>query len=137
MNTKTCVGAAFDSPESRSAVEGLMADSCSAQRLAGVFWPLNRLFGLGRVRPTSVLARALAILGVPPLLLFLASWVDGTLLLPSQDVGLLEHAGFLAFFVIHVAVVVLSSVKSPPKSTCVTISPHHPKTSSNRRVRVV
>jgi len=75
--------------------------------IASLFWPLNSLFALEQSRPLRTASRVLLLLGLPPLLIVVVCAVEGTLLLDRGGAGLLQHAGFMAFFVIHVLVVLI------------------------------
>lgn len=70
-------------------------------------WPLNSIFGFDKVGISIVFCRCLLFLGIPPLVLVGISWYEDTLFLEGDGVGLLEHFGFLVFFVIHMLLILL------------------------------
>ncbi|MBL7215341.1 MAG: hypothetical protein ISS71_06660 [Phycisphaerae bacterium] len=72
-----------------------------------VLWPLNKFFGLNKGCYVSVLWRCFLFLGIPPLILIAVSWHEQTLFIEGADVGLLEHFGFLVFFIIHGLLILL------------------------------
>jgi Cof subfamily protein (haloacid dehalogenase superfamily) len=82
-------------------------DLVDKKSLARVFWPLDFIFQLSCDSFRRTLWRCILFLGTPVLILFTASWYDGTLKIHCDDVGLLEHYGFHTFFIVHILLIVL------------------------------
>jgi len=77
------------------------------EQLLESFWPIGWIFGLERLSTFHTFARCVLFLGVPPVLVTIMCWREGTLFLPGEAVGLLEHVGFLSIFAIHFLIVCL------------------------------
>jgi len=77
------------------------------EALALALWPLNWLFALGGPSLGRTVLRCGLLLLLPVIVLVGLSALDGTLVMPGDQVGLFEHAGFLTFFLIHICIVLL------------------------------
>jgi len=82
-------------------------DLVDKQFLARVFWPLDSLFQLKHDSLNQTLWRCFLLLGIPVLFLLAISWHEDILIIDGNDVGLLEHYGFLTFFIVHILLIVL------------------------------
>jgi hypothetical protein len=78
---------------------------CPEEFLSRLIWPLGTVFAIGRgsVRRTALLS--ILLLGIPPLLIVDICSAENTLLMGNSRVGLLQHYGFMAFFVVHILIV--------------------------------
>ncbi len=82
-------------------------DKMNAYYLSNIFWPLDIIFKLKHKSLLATLSCCILFLGIPPLLLILISWYEGTLIIQGEGVGLLEHTGFMAFFFVHILLILL------------------------------